>query len=1127
MVFEDDPLWYKDAIIYELHVRAFSDASGDGNGDFRGLTEKLDYLADLGITALWLLPFYPSPLKDDGYDISDYLGVHPDYGTLKDFKEFLKEARKRNIRVITELVLNHTSDQHPWFQRSRQARPGSRWRDVYVWSETPEKYRDARIIFKDFETSNWARDPVSEAYYWHRFYSHQPDLNFDNPLARRMVSRILDFWLRLGVSGLRLDAVPYLFEREGTNCENLPETYAYLRELRRHVDQQFKNRMLLAEANQWPEDAAAYFGNGDIAHMAFHFPLMPRIFIGLQMEDRFPIIDILEQTPAIPEICQWALFLRNHDELTLEMVTDEERDYMYRVYARDLRARINLGIRRRLAPLMENNRRKIELMNILLFSLPGTPVLYYGDEIGMGDNYYLGDRNGVRTPMQWSPDRNGGFSRANPQKLYLPLIIDPEYHYESVNVENQQRNPSSLLWWMKRLIAMRKRLKSLGRGTLEFLLPDNPKIFAFLRNYGDESVLVVTNLSRYFQVADLELSKYAGSVPEEVASHNRFPVIKETPYTLTLGPHGYVLLLLRKEEEAVSPRTERSLPELRTMIRWETVLEGENRRRFEEELLPGYLRGCRWFAGKAKRIGRLSILEAIPVWKDSDLSYALILSVSYTEGSEDFYFLPITYAITRKAEEATEELVVEGLRVRVDTDWLTIKAKLILEESPQAVIARLFVGNDEGILYDAVYDTKFREVFFDILGRRRKMKGIQGELVGLQGKIFRRLHRDNAILPSQVVRAEQSNTSVFYDEKFYLKLFRILNEGVNPDQELTQFLTERAGFPHIPPFAGAIEYRRPGSAPITIGLLQGFVHAEGDSWKYTLDSIGRYFEQVLSRRKEIGEIPKGSPFLFVPESNSFPPVLQELIEGHYLEMIGLLGKRTGEMHLALASSEEPGFAPEPFSMLYQRSVYQTMRGLVRQVFHLLRRSLKNLPREVSGKAEKILAQENKVLDLMRAILQKKFSAVRIRIHGDYHLGQVLFTGKDFVIIDFEGEPARPLSERKFKRSPLRDVAGMIRSFHYASYFALLKGISIRSEDIPILEPWANLWYRYVSTIFLRSYLETTGKTPLIPAGKEELRTILNTFLLDKAVYELGYELNNRPEWVIIPLKGIKDLIGGE
>jgi maltose alpha-D-glucosyltransferase/alpha-amylase len=1125
----EDPFWYKDALIYELHVKTFYDSNGDGIGDFQGLTERLDYIKDLGITVLWLLPFYPSPLKDDGYDISDYFNVHPDYGTLRDFKEFLRKAHERGIRVITELVINHTSDQHPWFKQSRHAKKDSHWRNFYVWSDTPDKYKDARIIFKDFETSNWAWDPVAKAYYWHRFYSHQPDLNYDNPHVKKAVFRVLDFWFGMGVDGLRLDAVPYLFEREGTNCENLPETYAFLKELRAHVDGQFANRILLAEANQWPEDAAAYFGNGDMCHMAFHFPLMPRIFIGLQMEDRFPVIDILEQTPNIPETCQWALFLRNHDELTLEMVTDEERDYMYRVYASDPHARINLGIRRRLAPLMNNNRRRIELMNMLLFSFPGTPVIYYGDEIGMGDNYYLGDRNGVRTPLQWSPDRNAGFSKANPQKLYMPVIIDPEYHYESLNIENQQRNPTSLLWWMKRLIAMRKKFKALSRGSLEFLLPENGKVLTFIRKYQDESILVVANLSRYFQVVELDLSNYAGYTPVEVSSQNRFPLIKESPYVLTLGPHNFIWLLLRKEEETLTMTGEKTVPELGATMSWEAVLRGETRERFENEILPRYLKGCRWFGGKAKTIRGVSIVESIPLAKNSDLSYALILEVKYTEGPDDSYLLPVSYAVTRKGEQPLEEFVVEGLRVRLDYEWLTIKAKMIMEEFPQGVIARLHVGDDEGILYDAVYDDRFRETLLNTIHRRRKLRGSAGEVVGFQGRTFRRLLSHPEIpVTSQVLKAEQSNTSILYEDKFYFKLFRGLKEGANPDQEIVQFLTEKASFEYIPPFAGSIEYRRPGSEPILIGLLQGFTPNQGDAWKYTLDGLGRYYERVLSRVKEMKEIPKAPPSFDEIDSASIPPLLRELMEGHYLEMVALLGKRTGEMHLALSSfPEERDFAPEPFSMLYQRSLYQSMRALLRKTFQALKKNIRNLPEALQEEASSILRSDQKISSRLQEIVGRKFSAMKIRIHGDYHLGQVLYTGKDFMIIDFEGEPARALSERRLKRSPLQDVAGMVRSFHYAAFIALFKEASMRPEDIPVLEPWADLWYRYVSGVFLRSYLEMVRNAPFIPAEKKEFEMMLKAFLLEKAIYELGYELNNRPEWVVIPFRGLKDLLGSE
>ncbi|HEY6180101.1 MAG TPA: maltose alpha-D-glucosyltransferase, partial [Kofleriaceae bacterium] len=545
----DDPLWFKDAIIYEIHVRAFQDSTNDGIGDINGVISRLDYLCDLGITAIWLLPFYPSPLKDGGYDIADYTDVHPHYGTRDDLARLLQEAHRRGIRVITELVLNHTSADHPWFQAARRAPAGSKEREFYVWSDTPARYEDTRIIFKDYETSNWSWDPVAKAYYWHRFYVHQPDLNFDNPAVHDALFRVIDFWLEMGVDGLRLDAVPYLYEREGTSCENLDETHVFLKRLRAHIDGRFKNRMLLAEANQWPADAAAYFGAGDECHMNFHFPLMPRMFMAVETEDSFPIVNILRRTPRIPETCQWATFLRNHDELTLEMVTDEDRDTMYRGYAAERAARINLGIRRRLAPLL-GVRRKIELMTALLLSLPGTPVLYYGDEIGMGDNIYLGDRDGVRTPMQWSSDRNGGFSRANPQKLYLPTIIDPEYHYEAINVEAQQNNPASLLWWMKRLLAKRKEYKLFGRGAIEFVSGDNPRVLAFVREYEGESVLIVANLSRTVQCTRLGLERFKAKVPTELFGRTRFPEITEAPYFLSLGPHDFYWLSLDRPPSA-------------------------------------------------------------------------------------------------------------------------------------------------------------------------------------------------------------------------------------------------------------------------------------------------------------------------------------------------------------------------------------------------------------------------------------------------------------------------------------------------------------------------------------------------------------------------------------------------
>jgi len=1098
---ETDPLWYKDAVIYEVHIKSFSDSNNDGIGDFRGLLKKLPYLKELGVTAVWILPFYPSPLRDDGYDIADYLSINPDYGTMNDFRDFLREAHARGIRVITELVLNHTSDQHAWFQRARRAKPGSAWRDFYVWSENPDKYRDARIIFKDFEPSNWSWDPVAKAYYWHRFYAHQPDLNFDNPRVHKAVLRVLDFWLDMGVDGFRLDAVPYLYEREGTNCENLSETYAFLKKLRAHVDGKYPNRLLLAEANQWPEDAAAYFGEGDLCQMAFHFPLMPRMFMAIQMEDRFPIIDILEQTPKIPDDCQWGLFLRNHDELTLEMVTDEERDYMYRVYASDPRARINLGIRRRLAPLMGNDRRKIELMNVLLFSLPGTPIIYYGDEIGMGDNYYLGDRNGVRTPMQWSPDRNAGFSPSNPQKLFLPVIIDPEYHYEAVSVETQSHNPSSLLWWMRRMIDLRKRFKAFGRGSFEFITPDNPKVLAFVRSHGDETVLVLINLSRFSQAVEISTPRFAGFSPEDLFSRNRFPVIKESPYVIILGGYDYHLFQMKKEAETITLKEEVLAPEISVKNRWENVLEGQPLERLAETILPDYLRKCRWFGGKGRIVNTITVTDRIPISGADVTVFLLLIEIAYTEGGTEVVLLPVHYAVQGSARQ-------------------------MLKESPEAVIARLRVDENEGILYDGVYNGRFREALFEMVARGKRIRVEGGELAGRRARKFTRLLAGaSPPAASQIIRAEQSNTSILFDNSFFFKLYRRVEEGIHPEEEIGRFLTEIVHFEGIAPFVGALEYRRPAAGPVTIAMLQWYIPNHGDAWTFTLDEVTRYFDLVLSRRGDIQEVPPLPPSLLDTDAAAVPPLLQELIGGFYLEMVTLLGQRTGELHLALASRPEgPDFSPEPFSTLYQRSIYQSMRSLARKVIIQLKRNLGRLAPDIRAEAEWVLAAEPEILKQHGRFLGRKLSAMKVRIHGDYHLGQVLFTGKDFVIIDFEGEPARAMSERRIKRSPLQDVAGMIRSFHYAAHAVLMQRAPVCAEDVPYLEPWAEAWYRCCAGVFLHSYLKTVDGAPFMPKEREEIEVMLSAFMLDKVLYELGYELENRPEWVMIPLRGVKDLL---
>ena len=1114
-ILNDDPLWFKDAIIYEVPVRAFADSNDDGIGDFRGLTGKLDYLKDLVVTAIWVLPFFPSPLRDDGYDIADYTTINPIYGTLEDFQELLDAAHERGIRVIIELIINHTSDQHPWFQRARRAPKGSKERDFYVWSDTPEKYQDARIIFQDFETSNWAWDPIAKAYYWHRFYSHQPDLNYESPEVCKAVFEVLDFWLAMGVDGLRMDAVPYLYEEEGTNCENLPATHDFLKQLRKHVDEKYPNRMLLAEANQWPEDAVQYYAAGDECHMNFHFPLMPRLFMSLQMEDSFPIIDILQQTPQIPENCQWALFLRNHDELTLEMVSDEDRDYMYRVYAQDLQARINLGIRRRLAPLMGNNRRRIELMNALLLSFPGTPVLYYGDEIGMGDNIYLGDRNGVRTPMQWSGDRNAGFSRVNPQRLYAPPILDPEYHYESINVEAQRANPQSLWWWMKRLIATRERYQAFGRGTFEFLYPENRKVLAFLRTYNGENILVVVNLSRFVQTVELDLSAFKGMVPIEIFGRTEFPAVGESPYFLSLSPHAFYWFTLQLQEETSGLlRPQAQLPTVSVSGKWQNVFASESRTTLAS-IFPGYLRTRRWFGGKARTIQTTQITEVIPVPYRESEAYIVLLHVDYTEGLPETYVLPLAYvseSISRREQEGSTETVGAGSGSHHDQALAHIKVQ---------------GTNEVGLLVDALADKDFLAFPLEAIASARRYKGSAGELLATTTDVIAQFPIESLELEPRLLKGEQSNTSVVYGEKLILKLFRKVEEGLNPDLEIGRFLTEKKLTQHFASVAGALEYRCPGSQPITLGILQEFVPDIRDAWSYTLDSLRDYFEQVLVKQIDINQVELPSNALVSDLSVGIPDLAKEII-GSYLASSELLGQRTAELHLALASdSENPDFAPEGFTSFYQRSIYQYMRNLAGRSLLLLKKRLSQLPPETQHLAQTVLNRQEQLMDRFGSILNLKITGQRTRNHGDYHLGQVLYTGKDFIIIDFEGEPARPMSERRMKRSPLRDVAGMLQSFNYAVNQALRNEVDtgmIRPESLPTMEQWAQFWYGWVASAFLNSYLLTTTDATFLPKSSQELQVLLDAYLLEKAVYELGYELNNRPDWAEIPLQRILQLL---
>ncbi len=1103
--------WYKDAIIYEVHVRAFYDSVTDGMGDFGGLTQKLDYLQDLGVTALWLLPFCPSPWRDDGYDISDYTDVHPAYGSLKDFQKFLREAHRRGLKVITELVLNHSSDQHVWFQRSRRAAPGSRWRNFYVWSDTPEKYQDARIIFKDFENSNWTWDPVAKAYYWHRFYSHQPDLNWDNPEVKEAMWAAMDFWLDMGVDGLRLDAVPYLYEREGTNCENLPETHEALRELRKHVEEKYRDRMLLAEANQWPEDAVAYFGNGDECHMAFHFPVMPRLFMSLRMEDRYPITDILKITPPIPENCQWAMFLRNHDELTLEMVTDEERDYMYRSYARDHGMRINLGIRRRLAPLLENDRRRIELLNALLFSLPGTPVIYYGDEIGMGDNIFLGDRNGVRTPMQWSADRNAGFSRANPQKLYLPVNIDPEYHYEAVNVETQQNNSHSLLWFTKRLILQRKQFSVFGRGSLQFLYPSNRKVLAFVRQYEDERILIVANLSRFAQCCDLDLSQFNGSVPVEVFGHSRFPNITDQPYLLSLGPHAFYWFHLQPREAAESLNTgSASETPMTLVVTSPEEVFSESTLATIKRVAPRLLPKRPWFLGKGRTVTGVKVHDIVALPETS--AHLLFVDIDYADADTETYLVPLSLATGEKAEE-------------------------VLRDRQESVLARVEgLAEPNAVLFGAVADRDFSDALLRAIVRRRRIRGVGGEVVGSHTRAFRQAWTSvRSNLEPCPKAAEQPYTEIDYGDDFLLKLYRKLEEGPNPGCEIPEFLTEQTDFAATPRALGSLEFRWTGSdgeAHIaTIGTLSSFVRNGTGGWEYTLDHLGLYFEHALAVPQEdprLRDLEVPDPLAEIQPA--IPPLVTSLL-GSYVEVLKALGKGTAEMHRALASRPDiPAFAPEPFTEFYRHSIYHGILGQLNRTFDALRSRVLSLPQQVKQETEEMLARETQIRKQLLQLRDNRVGGLRVRQHGDFQLANLIYSGNEWIITNFEGDPYRSISERRIKRSALRDVACMLRSLHYVSHAALfgdVPGIIPSREAHPTIEKWARTWYRWASCIFLKEYLNSASGADFLPVRPQEVRILLGSYLLERALLEIEHELQYRPQWIRIPLHGILEHLNPE
>ena len=1065
----DDGLWFKDAIVYQLHVKAFADSNNDGVGDFAGLTGKLDYLRDLGVDTLWLLPFYPSPGRDDGYDISNYGDINHAFGTMKDFRRFMHEAKRRGLRVITELVINHTSDQHDWFKRAKRSGKGTSARDWYVWSDSDQKYQGTRIIFTDTEKSNWTWDQDAGAYYWHRFFSHQPDLNFDNPRVVRAVLQVMKRWLDAGVDGFRLDAVPYLCEREGTNNENLPETHEVIKALRAELDAYAPNKVLLAEANQWPEDVQQYFGHGDECHMAYHFPLMPRIYMAIAQEDRFPITDIMRQTPEIPANCQWAMFLRNHDELTLEMVTDAERDYLWSTYAADPRARINLGIRRRLAPLMDNDRRKIELMNSILMSMPGTPIIYYGDEIGMGDNIFLGDRNGVRTPMQWTPDRNGGFSRCDPAQLYLPPIMDPVYGFSAVNVEAQSRSMSSLLNWMKRLISVRKSSKVFGRGTLTFIRPANRAVLAYVRQFGDEAILCVANISRAAQAVELDMSQWKGRVPQEMLGRTRFPRIGELPYLVTLPPYGFFWFQLladeKTEPEKIFPR------EVATLVLgqgWENSLSSWTRRTFENDVLPAYLPDRRWFADKGVRHLAPKVTAAVPIERGDDHFAVVVTDVSGPSGISR-YFMPLTIR------------------------W----ARYTSIDGPSTVLAAVRRGPREGALLDA---TPEREFISTLLA---KIHG--GADIDRDGKRLEfRPTETFAAEPAPEITAvnanerEQSNTTVIVDNKYVVKILRRITDGIHPEIEVGRFLADVAHFQNAPTLLGSLELIE-GERKSALAVVHSFIENQGDAWTVTAAALDRLIEEQRL-------VPAEAAF----ETSESAALLAQRIRQ--------IGRRTAEMHLAFAcDASDPAFAPEPVTADDFERWARSIEARAQTVFDAIERRLRDLPDTAATLASRVLGARTAILTHIDEGQRAEHGGLKIRHHGDFHLGQVLMAKEDAYILDFEGEPRRTLEERRQKAPPARDVAGFLRSIDYAVSAALDRAPNLKPEEREPLAEQARSWSVLLGAAYWETYREAIGGSALWPEDDDARGRLLDIFLLEKALYEIEYELTNRPAWAAIPL----------
>lgn len=1101
----NEPLWYKDAVIYQLHVKSFFDANNDGVGDFAGLMSKLDYIAQLGVTTIWLLPFYPSPRLDDGYDIAEYRNVHPDYGTLADLRKFIRLAHRRGLHIITELVINHTSDQHAWFQRARRAKPGSAARNYYVWSDNDQGYAGTRIIFCDTEKSNWTWDPVAGAYFWHRFYSHQPDLNYDNPQVLKEVISVMRFWLDMGVDGLRLDAVPYLVEREGTSNENLPETHAVLRDIRAVMDAEYPDRLLLAEANQWPEDAQEYFGKGDECHMAFHFPLMPRIYMAIAQADRFPITDIMQQTPEIPANCQWAIFLRNHDELTLEMVTSSERDYLWDVYAADRRARINLGIRRRLSPLLERDRRRIELMNSLLLTMPGTPVLYYGDELGMGDNIHLGDRDGVRTPMQWTADRNGGFSRADPERLILPVLMDPLYGYEAVSVEAQQRDPHSLLNWTRRMLAKRQQTRAFGRGSQRFLFPGNRKILAYLREYEGAMLLCIANLSNASQPVELDLSSMSGRVPVELLGGTPFPTIGELPYLLTLPPYGFYWFDLSSEAappawHAIVPER---MPEYATLVFRQRgrapvqLLEG-SRSVLCRQVLPLYLERQRWFtADQTIKDIHMDYLAAMPGEPD------LFMAEFEVEGAnaQAHYFLPLAVLWDDSVPESAQPYR----------------------------LARVRCGAEVGLLADAARTAAFALALVDKLCGNCEIA-----MDSRSGKSVLRFQGESGLRDwsrppdADIVwfSGEQSNTSIMLGDAAVLKLVRHVVPGIHPEAEMTRYLTQ-AGYANCAALLGEVVRIGPDGQPHTLAVLHARVNNQGDAWGWTQDYLKRALDTTG-----------------LTEANE-PDYSDELLG--LAAVAATIGKRLKQLHAVLARpSDDPAFAPETASAADAKQWSKSVQALVGDAIAAAS-AVKAASAQVSSQLAQIKSLRRSLCARIDQMARDLIDTQLTRIHGDLHLGQVLVAQNDVYLIDFEGEPLRTLERRRIKSSPWRDVAGMLRSFDYAAAVfsksmqgsveqapppAMVKtDAPLRPAETellaspPVLVPQQD-FLRLIEQFrdsayasFLNAYRESEPTRPQTAAGAD-MDALLRLALIEKTAYEVCYEAAHRPEWLAIPLEGL-------